>query len=58
MGQQYPGHVALSTGDNNIMSLWQLPNNNWALQATTVDAMVEGMGGPVAVTVGNAPWNE
>lgn len=56
--QNVPGHVALSTGNNNVMSLWSLPDNNWTLQATTVDAVVESMGKSITVSVADAPWDK
>lgn len=52
----YPGHVALSLGKNEVMSLWNRPNNNDSVQRTTVEEIVNAMGS-AHVTYGDAPWN-
>lgn len=58
----YPGHVALSTGGDNILSLWSIPADQ--VQATTIQAIQNGLIGTtfsetnspvVAVIVSYAP---
>jgi hypothetical protein len=50
-----PGHVASSLGGNQVVSLWNGPNNDDSVQITTIEEIVQMMGGAVDVTVGDWP---
>jgi hypothetical protein len=58
-GDPYPGHVALSLGGKQMMTLWEAPFNITKLQRTTIKALRTDAsygGKPPRVTMVNPPW--
>ena len=49
-GGTFPGHVALSMGSDEVMSLWNQPNNEYAVQRIKI-ADLSG-----TVYIGDTPW--
>lgn len=49
-GGTFPGHVALSMGGDDVMSLWNQPNNEYAVQRIKITDLSG------TVYIGDAPW--
>ncbi len=52
-GRPYPGHIALSHGGDNAISLWSMPNNIDTVQRIQINELV---GPNTTVLVGNPIW--
>ena len=49
-GGTFPGHVALSMGGDDVMSLWNQPNNEYAVQRIKITDLAG------TVYIGDPPW--